>query len=1446
MRVRGETVAWSWRSLLVAGLLLLAAAPGCLAKDEPTLKTSTFSSMVRNLNYFEDSDVVLFQDETANDVYRSTDGGATWSKIKDVPAGAAYYLIMHEFDRKRAYILTEGKRHYRTHDRGETWQEFFTDSEFSVFRTDILSFHADDPDRIVFNGMDCIGIFCEEEAVYTLDGFRTDGKFLRGHTAGCWWARSSKLFSTGNDDLDKNRILCIARSEFSPFKHDQRLFMSDTFFSAAEGDSKGRIKEVEPPMDTTRPVAGVVNLAVVKKFMLVATASKNTDEMALYVTDDTITWHRAQFPADHRLDEEAYTVLESTAYSIQIDVMTGRPSAPMGVLFTSNSNGTYFTRNVEHTNRNDIGHVDFEKISGIQGVFLVNIVENADAVEAKHAEKRVVTRITFDDGRTLEPVRGKDRDGKEHDLHLHSVTDLHNVGRVFSSPAPGLVMGIGNTGDHLEAWAKKSSSLWISDDAGRTWIEGPKGPHKYEFGDSGSILLAVHDSTSADVGEITWSLDHGMTWKTTPLPDGLKIKPYVLTTTQDSTSLKFILTGYSGTESAPKWHVVSIDFDGLHEATCKDSDFEDWSARVDDKGNPTCIMGHTQKYRRRKKTAECFVKSDFKEPEVKEETCECTDADFECDFNFVRSADGKNCEPAGPITAPENACKDPGDTFKGPNGWRKIPGNTCKGGVHKDDPIDRKCSDTAAPSRPPASGKISSTQHVFDGFDEVEIHYLERGDSSTMADETVIVRPLKSGRKRARGADDIRISYDHGKTWDVPKKLKGQDIWGIVPHQSFKDMVFFVRADGDVIYTVDRGHTFHAFKAPTKPDVEHGTNPLVFHPDNKNWLIWIGKKCEDDGKGCRLEASLSRDRGDHWETLLRYVEKCEFTGSSAYKFRTQRQILCVAYAREDSSKKNNPRQLVSFDDFESTKVVQLENILNFATMAEFIIVARGGKDGLEALASLDGITYAPARFPYNFKAPHPEGYTVLDSSTHAINLFVVGGEKSSEGLYGTIIKSNSNGTSYVVSINNVNCNQDYYVDFEKMLGLEGVVMVNVLANPGDKAGKRLQTQISHNDGAQWSFLPPPTKDVHGVDYPCRSAKGDADCALHIHGYTERRDHKKTYSSESAVGLMLGLGNVGPHLGELMSEETDTFMTTDAGITWRNIKKGRHLWQYGDQGSIIVLAPLGVKTRKVSYSTDEGATWIDYEFSKDEIMVTDLTTQRSGASRSFIVWGTGAGGSIRAINLDFSGLADRACEQKKPGEEDSDYYLWSPKHSMQDNGCLFGHVSQYLRKKTDRKCFNDFKIHHLYNLKNCTCSRQDYEWYVLSHFIYSLRFISFLAILCSVIFMLFHVISPPFPSRSCISLTRPSPFTATTTSSWSATTSASSSKACPPPRVPKYAPRRASSSTTHPRATVASRSLHVKGVRSSMTASVRRFPAPTSRTSTIARTPRVALLSSFPS
>ncbi|KAL0257292.1 vacuolar protein sorting/targeting protein PEP1 [Diplodia seriata] len=1249
-------------------------AIGAAAKaDEPTIKKHKFETPPTGLFFFDDTETALTIEYGNSKVWRTTNAGLDWEYL-DRPLGERQVvgILHHPYNNKVAVALGKEKKHWYTKDQGETWRAFETDAAAGQSP---ISWHTDDPERVLFHGAERCDLFggCVGKTWYTTNGFEHFKPLIDSRKI-CMWARNTDVFTTTIDKYDQNRILCVTEGKFSKQRKDYRLIITDDF-----GENV-----IEPPLSEGRTVAGIAHLASAKGYIVAAAKAEGTDEMALYVTDDTRTWHRAEFGQDHKLQEDAYTILESTNYSIQVDVMSSSYT-DMGSMFTSNSNGTYFTRNIAHTNRDALGYVDFEKLTNIQGVILVNTVKNWEAIEKNplFESKKLHSKISFDDGRTWQDLHTE----KDHILQVHSYTEQHNSGKVFSSAAPGLVMAIGNTGDVLRPY--KEGDLWTSDDAGVTWHRALEGPYKYEFGDKGSLLVAIKDGEPTD--KIQYSLNHGKDWKSAKLPD--KVTAYELTTIPDSTGIKFVLIASKGDDD---WAIYTLDFAGLHERKCKDDDFELWHARKTEDGKPSCIMGRKQSFRRRKPDADCFILDEFVDPEPKWETCKCTKEDYECDFNFVRK-DGE-CVPAGPIPVPKGQCKEGDKHFEGSSGWRLIPGNKCDkdGGVVLDKPKERDCKDS---EKQPASGKV---EHTFNRFknarDFREYYYLERTESTNReeTDETIVM------------LDDDRtawITHDHGKTW---KPAVDDEVITIYPHQYFNDIVYFLTGGKKVYYSKDRGlpNSIHAFDAPEPPTRER-ISTLGFHPHEKDWILWTGRQdCESSSSDCHSVAYKSTKGGieGSWEPLLRFVQKCQFVWREERED-SEQLVYCEQFASEDTSK---PLQLLSSTDWFETKTVHYEDVANFATMAEFIIVAKKTDDHkwLKVDVSIDGKTFADAKFPHKFNLEHRQAYTVLDSSTHAVFLHVtMNNERDQE--YGSILKSNSNGTEYVLSIAKVNRNEAGYVDFEKMQGLEGAALINVVANADEVdqgASKKLKSMITHNDGGEWALIPPPEKDSDGAKYPCSGALDK--CSLHIHGYTERKDPRDTFSSPSAVGLMMGVGNVGEYLGRY--KDGNTFVTRDGGITWHEVMKGTFMWEYGDQGSIIVIVQESEPVDTVYYSLDEGNKWEPYKFSPDKpIIVDSISTVPSDTSKNFLLWGRSDG--LVTVNLDFSGLFDRTCDLDENDPEAGDYELWEPKHPMQEENCLFGHIAQYHRKKIGAECWNGHDIQQLHNIKkNCSCSRSDFE------------------------------------------------------------------------------------------------------------------------------------------
>jgi hypothetical protein len=73
--------------------------------------------------------------------------------------------------------------------------------------------------------------------------------------------------------------------------------------------------------------------------------------------------------------------------------------------------------------------------------------------------------------------------------------------------------------------------------------------------------------------------------------------------------------------------------------------------------------------------------------------------------------------------------------------------------------------------------------------------------------------------------------------------------------------------------------------------------------------------------------------------------------------------------------------------------------------------------------------------------------------------------------------------------------------------------------------------------------------------------------LNLHAYTQRKDKRDQFSVTSAAGMMVGVGNVGRYLSTY--SEARTFMTVDAGVSWREIADDAYMYEIADSGNILV-------------------------------------------------------------------------------------------------------------------------------------------------------------------------------------------------------------------------------------------------------------------------------------
>jgi len=228
------------------------------------------------------------------------------------------------------------------------------------------------------------------------------------------------------------------------------------------------------------------------------------------------------------------------------------------------------------------------------------------------------------------------------------------------------------------------------------------------FVGAGGIILMANDE--GEVSEVVYSWNEGLTWETlkftdTPvLVDNIMIEPrgagerFVLYGTRPDATVGHTLDESSKPvfDAATRVGVVfTLDFGELHARQCAgedsagtdESDFERWSPSQTRHGDG-CLMGRKVEYTRRKRDRTCYNPDNI-EIQHFVAHCACTDMDWECDRGYRREhLDGGACvrDPTVPIDLDHlvpHYCR-PGLHYHVSNGYRKVAGDSCVGGVQHD------------------------------------------------------------------------------------------------------------------------------------------------------------------------------------------------------------------------------------------------------------------------------------------------------------------------------------------------------------------------------------------------------------------------------------------------------------------------------------------------------------------------------------------------------------------------------------------------------------------------------------------------------------------------------------------------------------------------------------------------------------------------------------------
>ncbi|KAG0004769.1 vacuolar protein sorting/targeting protein PEP1 [Modicella reniformis] len=187
---------------------------------------------------------------------------------------------------------------------------------------------------------------------------------------------------------------------------------------------------------------------------------------------------------------------------------------------------------------------------------------------------------------------------------------------------------------------------------------------------------------------------------------------------------------------------------------------------------------------------------------------------------------------------------------------------------------------------------------------------------------------------------------------------------------------------------------------------------------------------------------------------------------------------------------------------------------------------------------------------------------------------------------------------------------------------------------------------------------------------------------------------------------MGVGNVGKYL--LLVDSAQTYLSRDAGKTWKKVNDRRCLYEFGDEGGVLVMVDPFAPTREASYSYDFGSTWQKTTFVEAPMLIQSVTTEPTSHTSKITVTGTYINGNQQyvASTMDFGNRHD--CVLDKNNADKSDIEKWSP-FEGEDDRCILGREILYWRRKLDKTCrVNDSDGVPDMEQTKCKCTAKDFE------------------------------------------------------------------------------------------------------------------------------------------
>lgn len=464
---------------------------------------------------------------------------------------------------------------------------------------------------------------------------------------------------------------------------------------------------------------------------------------------------------------------------------------------------------------------------------------------------------------------------------------------------------------------------------------------------------------------------------------------------------------------------------------------------------------------------------------------------------------------------------------------------------------------------------------------------------------------------------------------------------------------------------------------PTKPTIISGKNkskPLLSMWLSRDWgETWtlLRRNVLDFGWGCSasghtFDTIIALVRKD---PLLKYSSKGQLLVGSREQFSAMNEDSQVSVNTAESK-----YQVVVSEDYFKTEWLILENANRLVFLPHYILATSLTPQGLKLYtADIDGSsTVSLANGPrHRMEETYlPKNHDLSSSVTlaHSTSQRVC----LASGVSGTVLCSDSYGRNFATVFVGIQSNEFGMVDFTCVQGLEGVCLAN----------RKDATLRSLGWGSDW-------QKIHAEG--CEEIDNDR-CRLYVHSMSSLFAGKLS-SSPSAPGLVVVSG-------ETVKYGEGVYLSQDGTKTWKFVAKGKFIFNFADQGGLLILAPTEEPTDHVLFSWDYGTSFVTLKFTQEKVYLVRLHTDRQKKGVFFFLEGLSIGGLGISIPLDFSFLMPRICQ-------DDDFEVWFFK-SASGTSCLNGKKLEFMRRRSESNCFIPDKLDLLLSKTPCSCSNADID------------------------------------------------------------------------------------------------------------------------------------------